>query len=265
MKRIVAALTALLMTLACACALGEITVTKKDMALNRSLDKSVSNVLIVMQDGELTDAMMIASINSKTGRSVMTSVECDTAVTVPEVGEVALGEVALGEVYALGDEKSRGLLTARTLNALLDLNISTYVALDIETLPALVDEIGTLNLWLNDEEAAILNTWPGDNALGGEDVLTYVRIRLDSDYAEKNRSYMVFMDLLQQGLRSKGGTNLLGLGKKLLSVMDTNMNAMAAVTMLSAFQAGDDRRELLLESSMTPEAMREALYREVYE
>ena len=265
MKKIVAALTALLMTLACACALGEIAVTKKDMALNRSLDKSVSNVLIIMQDGELTDAMMIASINSKTGRSVMTSVECDTAVTVPEVGEVALGEVALGEVYALGDEKSRGLLTARTLNALLDLNISTYVALDIETLPALVDEIGTLNLWLNDEEAAILNTWPGDNALGGEDVLTYVRIRLDSDYAEKNRSYMVFMDLLQQGLRSKGGTNLLGLGKKLLSVMDTNMNAMAAVTMLSAFQAGDDRRELLLESSMTQEEMRAAFYREVYE
>ena len=260
MKKTVAALLALCLTLACACALGEITVTKKDMALNRSLDKSVSNVLIIMQDGELTDAMMIASINSKTGRSVMTSVECDTAVTVPEVGEVALGEV-----YALGDEKSRGLLTARTLNALLDLNISTYVALDIETLPALVDEIGTLNLWLNDEEAAILNTWPGDNALGGEDVLTYVRIRLDSDYAEKNRSYMVFMDLLQQGLRSKGGTNLLGLGKKLLSVMDTNMNAMAAVTMLSAFQAGDDCRELLLESSMTPEAMREALYREVYE
>ena len=113
MKKIVAALTALLMTLACACALGEITVTKKDMVLNRSLDKSVSNVLIIMQDGELTDAMMIASINSRTGRSVMTSVECDTAVTVPEVGEVALGEV-----YALGDEKSRGLLTARTLNAL---------------------------------------------------------------------------------------------------------------------------------------------------
>ena len=91
MKKIVAALTALCLTLACACALGEIAVTKKDMALNRSLDKSVSNVLIIMQDGDVTDAMMIASINSRTGRSVMTSVECDTAVTVPEVGEVALG------------------------------------------------------------------------------------------------------------------------------------------------------------------------------
>ena len=260
MKKIVAALLTLCLTLACACALGEITVTKKDMALNRSLDKNVNNILIIMQDSEVTDAMMIASINSKTGRSVMTSVECDTAVNVPEVGDVALGEV-----YALGEEKSRGFLAARTLNALLDLNISTYVALDVSTLPALVDEIGLLNMWLNDEEAAILNTWAGENSLSGEQVLRYVRIRLDSDYAEKNRSYMVFMDLLQQGLRSKSGTNLMGLGKSLLSAMDSNLNVMAAVTMLSAFQAGDDRRELLLESSMTPETMREALYREVYE
>ena len=260
MKKIVAAMLALCLTLACVCALGEITVTKKDMVLNRELDRNVSNVLIVMQDSEVTDAMMIASIDSKTGRSVMTCVECDTVVNVPEVGDVALGEV-----YALGAKKSRGFLTARTLNALLDLNISTYVALDISMLPQLVDEIGRLNVWLNDEEAAILNTWQGDNALGGEDVLTYVRIRLDSDYAEKNRSYMVFMDLLQQGLRSKSGANMMGLGKSLLSVMDTNMNAMAAVTMLSAFRAGDDRRELLLTSDMTPEEMREAFRREVYE
>ena len=260
MKKIVAAMLALCLTLACVCALGEITVTKKDMVLNRALDKNVSNVLIVMQDSEVTDAMMIASIDSRTGRSVMTCVQCDTVVNVPEVGDVALGEV-----YALGAEKSRGFLVARTLNALLDLNISTYVALDISMLPQLVDEIGRLNVWLNEEEAAILNTWQGDNALRGEDVLTYVRIRLDSDYAEKNRSYMVFMDLLQQGLRSKSGANMMGLGKSLLSVMDTNMNAMAAVTMLSAFRAGDDRRELLLTSDMTPEEMREAFRREVYE
>lgn len=260
MKKTAAVLTALCLMLACACALGEITVTKKDMALNRNLDKAVTNVLVIMQDGQTTDAMMIASINGKTGRSVMTSLDCGMIVNLPEAGDVTLGEV-----YALGDAKSRGLLAARTVNALLDLNIGTYVALDIETLPSMVDEIGALNMWLNEEEAAILGTWAGDNALSGENVLKYVRIRLADDYAEKNRSYMVFMDLLKQGLRSKGGSNLMGLGKKLLSAMDTNMNAMAAVTMLSAFQGGDDRRELTLLAGMTPEAMREAFHREVYE
>lgn len=260
MKKFAAALLALCLMGVCACALGEIAVSKRDLTLNRELDKRVNNVLIIMQDGDTTNAMMIASIDSKTGRSVMTNVECATPVNVPEAGEMTLGDV-----YALGDAQSRGYLTARTVNELLNLNISTYVALDISMLPQLVDEIGTLNLWLNEEEAALLNTWAGDNSLGGEDVLRYVRIRLDSDYREKNRCYMVFMDLLQQGLRRAGGTNLLGMGKKLLSAMDTNLNPMAAVTMLSAFRAGSDRRELLLMSDMPVEEMRTAFYKEVYE
>ena len=259
-KKLLCALLALVMTLSCVLALAEITVTKRDMALNRNLDKNVNNILILMQDGDVTDTMMIASINGKNGRSVMTMIDCATMVNVPEAGDMKLGEV-----YVLGDAKSRGLLAARTVNGLLDLNISTYVTMDIQRLPELVDQIGKLNMWLNDEEAEILGTWAGDNSLSGEDVLKYVRIRLDSDYAEKNRCYMVFMDLLKQGLRSTSGANLMGLGKKLLSSMDTNLNALPAVTMLGSFQGGDDRRELALMSNMTQEEMRAAFYREVYE
>lgn len=259
-KKLLCALLALVMVMSCALALAEITVTKRDMVLNRNLDKSVNNILILMQDGEKTDTMMVASINGKTGRSVMAMIDCATMVNVPEVGDLPLGEV-----YVLGDAKSRGLLAARTVNSLLDLNISTYVTLDIQMLPELVDQIGGLAMWLNDEEAAILGTWASDNLLSGEKVLEYVRIRLESDYAEKNRSYMVFMDLLKQGLRSTSGTNLMGLGKKLLSSLDTNLNALAAVTMLGSFQGGSDRREIALLSSMTESEMRDAFYREVYE
>ena len=259
-KKLICALLALVMALSCALAMAEITVTKRDMTLNRSLDKNVSNILVLMQDGDVTDTMMIASVNSRTGRSVMTQIACDTMVNMPEAGDVALADV-----YMLGDVKSRGLLAARTVNSLLDLNISTYVALDIQKLPELVDQIGKLNMWLNEEEAEILDTWAGDNSLSGEDVLRYVRIRLESDYAEKNRCYMVFMDLLKQGLYSVSGTNLMSLGKKLLSSMDTNFNALAAVTMLGSFQAGSDRRELALTSDMDQEAMRAAFRREVYE
>ncbi|MBQ7885560.1 MAG: LCP family protein [Clostridia bacterium] len=261
MKKILCALALMLcLTLACSMAMGEITVTKRDMVLNRSLDKNVNNILVLMQNGDVTDTIMLASINSRTGRSVMTQIECDTVVNVPEAGGVTLAEV-----YALGAEKSRGLLVARTINSLLDLNVSTYVALDIHMLPELVDEIGKLSTWLNEEEAEILGTWAGDNALTSENILDYVNIRLESDYAEKNRSYMVFMDLLKQGLRSSSGANLMGLGKKLLSSMDTNLGAMAAVTMLSSFQGGSDRRELYLYSDMSQQEMRDAFRREVYE
>ena len=261
MKKILCAIALILcLTMACACALGEITLTKRDMVLNRNLDKNVNNILVIMQNGEVTDSLMLASVNSRTGRSVMTQIECDTIVNVPEVGDEQLGEV-----YALGAPKSRGLLVARALNSLLDLNVGTYVALDISLLPELVDEIGMLSTWLNEEEAAILGTWPGDNALTSDNILDYVNIRLESDYVEKNRCYMVFMDLLKQGLHSSGGANLMGLGKKLLAGMDTNLNAMAAVTMLSSFQGGTDRRELYLYSDMSAQEMHDAFHREVYE
>lgn len=259
-KKLICALLALVLTLACALAMAEITVTKRDMALNRNLDKNVSNVLVLMQDGEKTDTVMLASINSRTGRSVMTQIDVGAVVNLPEVGDVTLAEV-----YALGAPKSRGLLVARTVNQLLDLNVSTYVALDLNSLPELVDEIGILSTWLNEAEAEILGTWPGDNALTSENIMDYVHIHLDEDYAEKNRSYMVFMDLLKQGLRSNAGANLMGLGKKLLANMDTNLNALAAVTMLSSFQAGSDRRELFLYGDMTAEEMKASFHREVYE
>ena len=38
----------------------------------------------------------------------------------------------------------------------------------------------------------------------------------------------------------------MGLGKSLLASMDTNLNVMTAITLASAVQNGDDRRELVL-------------------
>lgn len=258
MKKKLAILLCVLLVLCSAGALGEISVGKRDMTLNRSLDKNVTNVLMLMQDGDWTDTIMIASINGKTGRSVMTRVDSDLMVDIPEAGSVPLGSV-----YMLGDEKSRGLLVARTLNALLDLNISTYMALDIARLPQIVEVVGVLNMQYDAEEAAVMGTWEGVNELSGEMVLDYVRLKLDSDTPARSRGYDALMQLLYQGLNSGSLGDMMGLGKQLLDSMDTNLNVMAAVTMVSAVQGGTDRRELLLPGEETD--MRAAFYREVYE
>lgn len=262
-KKLTTALALFLcLTLCCSAALAAITVGKKDMAINRSLDKNVTNVLVMMQDGGLTDTMMLASINNRTGRSVMTRIDCAMTVNLPEAGDVKLGEV-----YELGVEKSKGFLVARTLNQMLNLNISTYIALDITRLPEIVDVIGALNMQLDAPEAAAMGTWEGINELTGDAVLNYVRMKLEGDSPARSRGYDALMQLLYQGLHSGSVTDMLGLGKKLLASMDTNLNPMAAVTMVSAVQAGSDRRELLLSENEqgSQEQMRAALHREVYE
>ena len=230
-----------LMMLLCAGASAEITITKRDINMNTALDKNVSNILVLLQDGGETDTMMIASINSRTGRSVMLRVNCDLTVDVPENGETRLADV-----YALGAKKSRGLVAERAVNTLLGLNIGTYVALDVSSLPELVDAVDTVSMELTDAEAEAMNLDAGWNDLTGDEALTFVRLKLDGDDPARSRGYDMLMQLLYAGVNSGDLGSMMGLGKNLLSSMDTNLNVMTAITLASAVQGGDDRRELVL-------------------
>ena len=171
------------------------------------LDKNVANILVLLQDGETTDTMMVASINSRTGRSVMMRVDCRLMVDVPEVGETRLADV-----YALGAQKCRGMLAERTINTLLGLNIGTYVALDVTNLPQLVDAIDTVSMELDEREAAAMGLDLGWNDLTGEEALAYVRLRLEGDDPARSRGYELLMQMLYEGVNSGDLGSMLGAG-----------------------------------------------------
>ena len=260
MKRIAALLMAMLM-LTGVCAAAEIEVAKGDLHRNEELDSNVTNILVLMQDADVTDTMMIASINDRTGRAVMTRLSCDIEAEVD--GE---GTVPLGAVYALGAQGSKGPLAVRTVNELLELNIDTYVALDLSMLPRLVEAVGALNMELDALEAEAMHKWEGINELTGEEALAYVRLALEDDNAARSRGYDALMQLLYQGLHSGDVMRMLSLGSTLLESMDTNLNPFSALTLVTAVRGGDDRRELALPGELEGvEAMREAIHREVYE
>ncbi len=247
-------------------ATAEITVDKKKLAQNGELTKDVTNILFLLQDGETTQTMLIASINDKTGRAVMTSLDC--ALTVPVEGAQ---DTPLGEVYALGAEKSRGYLAVRTVNQLLDLNIGTYIALDVARLPELVKAVGALLMELSEQDAAALGLTAGENELTAEQALSFVRL----DAQGGTRGYEALMQLLRQGMHSGDVMGLMGLGTKLLSSLDTNLNPLSAMTLVGAVQSGEERRELALpleEQIMSGDpltadaaAMGKRFYEEVYE
>ena len=261
MKRIVALAAALCLLFAGVSALAQIEVDKRDLSLNTALDRDVTHILVLLQDGEKTDTMMIASINSKTGRSVMTRLDCAMAAEVR-----GAGETALCDVYSLGKKGSGGPLAMRTVNELLALNINTYVALDMSQLPEMVAAVGTLNMDFDEAEAAAMGTWVGLNELEGDAVLSYVRLQLEGDAPARSRGYDALMQLLYQGLHSGDVLGLFSLGQKMLGSMDTNLNPLTAMTLVTAVQGGEDRRELALPGeAQDAQAMREAFNREVYE
>ena len=266
-KLICSLLSALLLT--GACALAEISVNKKDMCLNDGLDRNVNNILFLLQDGGTTDTVMLASINSKNGRSVMTTLDARMVLPVMDGNSYPLAEI-----YALGDAQSGGLLVARTLNEAFALNISNYIVLDMGRVPELVAAVKTLDIELSDSEAAALGLAPGENSLDGEQALAYVRLKLESDTERNTRGYDALMQIIRQGVGSGNLMSMVGMGTKLLSSVDTNLGALTAVTLATSVQGGSDRGELVLpeeEQVITQEpltvdlaAVSERLHEEIY-
>ena len=249
---------------------GGIVVDKKDLSANETLDKNVTNIVFLFKDGDVTDTMLLASINSQTGRAVMTSLDCATAVSVP-----GAGEAKLADVYAMGDEasKSGGPLVEKTLNEWLSLNIATYIVLDVAQLPAIVDAVGTITLDISAREREALGIEGSE--LGGEETLAYVRLKLEDDEPGTSRAYHALMQLLYQGVKGGDMMSMLSMGTKLLSSVDSNLNPLTAVTLVTAVMSGEDRRELHLPQAeqiltqdpltVDAQALRERLFAEVYE
>ena len=266
-KRIMALVLAFALALSlCVGALAEINVTKRELSQAEGLDKNVSHIVLILQDGERTDTLMLASINSKTGRAVMTLIDCDREIELT-MEDGTTQTVALADVYAQGDKKSRGLLVCRELNELLGLNISTYMAMDVTQLPELVDAVGALNIELTQEEADALGKSAGLQPLGGEDVLSFVRLSLEGDDPARSRSYDALMQMLYQAMHSGDLMGLISLGTKMLGSIDTNMGALMALPLVTAVQGGDDRRELTITASepATEAEIQDLVRREIYE
>ena len=83
------------------------------------------------------------------------------------------------------------------------------------------------------------------------------------------------MQLLYQGVKGGDMMSMLSMGTKLLSSVDSNLNPLTAVTLVTAVMSGEDRRELHLPQAeqiltqdpltVDAQALRECLFAEVYE
>jgi anionic cell wall polymer biosynthesis LytR-Cps2A-Psr (LCP) family protein len=253
-----------MLTLTAACAFAEINVTLRELSQVRGLDKSVSHILVLLRDSTAVDTLMLASINSKTGRAVMTRVDTTREIEVT-LGDGSAQMAAIEDVYEMGGKKSKGLLVCREMNELLGLDISTFVALDMEQLPAIVDSLGTLILPLTLEEANAMGK-PFDYVpLTGEEVLQYVRLELEGDDAARSRCYDALIQMIYQGIKGGDIKGLMSMGTKMLKSMDTNLNPMTAMTLVGAVQAGEDRRQVFVPADMAEADVQSMIRTEIYE
>ena len=235
-----------------------------DLSVNNSLPSEWKNILLLGADDRhveydyvRTDAIIVCSINSRTGQVKLSSVLRDLAVDYNLDENHTLYRI--NAAYTFGGPE----LAMKTVNQLFNLNIEDYVFIDFFGFQEIAYQLGGVDITITEAEMHSINhnvieqakiarragiddtDMPfeelvnyGENThLDGRQALAYARIRkLDSDISRTERQRIV-LNALAQKLRGKDAVELTTMALSMLKYVRTNLTVeeiiSVAATVLS--------------------------------
>ena len=228
----------------------KVTVSQDELAVTPGLDPDWVNILLAGSDSRTgkgysrTDAMIILSLNVRSGQVRMTSVMRD--IWTPMHGR-APQKINACTVFG------GPTLAMRTLNEDFRMNIEDYVLIDMQAIEAVIDLIGGVELDITEQEFYALKksrnatdtdliTPPeafGTVTLTGEQALAYARLRaIDNDYERTARQRRVLLAIAR-----KAKTMPLGELTKLivtcLNYVETDISLVDVITLARVGLATD--------------------------
>ena len=148
-----------------------------------------------------SDAILICSVNGKTGKIKLVSVARDTYVSVP-----GYYNTKINHAYAYGGPE----LAIQTLNENFGMDVTDYVTVNFESLADIIDEMGGVMIDVTEEERYQVNAYlqrglplseTGMVNLTGAQAVSYSRIRkIDSDSMRASRQREVLAALFNKAL-----------------------------------------------------------------
>ncbi|WMI81059.1 LCP family protein [Anaerotignum sp. MB30-C6] len=148
-----------------------------------------------------SDAIMIASVNGKTGKIKLISIARDTYVDVKDHGKTRINHA-----YAYGGPE----LAIQTINESFGLDITDYVSVNFDSLADVIDEMGGIELEVTEAERQQINNYllkgeklqeSGLVHLTGPQAVSYSRIRkIGGDVMRGQRQRKVLECLFQKAL-----------------------------------------------------------------
>ncbi|MCD8337915.1 MAG: LCP family protein [Lachnospiraceae bacterium] len=206
-----------------------------------------------LESGTRSDTIIIASINKRTGDIKLVSVYRDTYLDNTD-GSYRKAT----EAYAYGGAS----LAVNMLNKNLDLDIEDYVTVDFEAVIEVVDELGGIEVTLDDEEVYWLNAYlvetsevtgrsytevtsSGTQTLTGIQAMAYCRIRYTTgwDYKRTERQRTVLTQILKRA-QQQGVTGLLAIVNNLIPYISTsldNTELISLATGISKYEIVDSQ------------------------
>jgi len=208
-------------------------------------EEYVSNFLIFgieeIEGAKNTDAILIASINTKDDTIKLTSLLRDTLVKIP-----GHSPNKLNAVYSQGGAS----LLVETVEQNYRIKIDGYASINFNAFESVVNILGGVPIQLGEKEAKYLNTTnyisnkayrnvvPGWNVLNGNQALGYVRVRrvptlggANDDYGRTLRQRRV-MSAIFNKYKGKNLFELLSITQKCLGYVKTNVTQEQVELML---------------------------------
>ena len=176
-----------------------------------------------------SDTMIVVTINPKTKKTTMTSLERDIYVnlTGPEDNDMNGVAAKLNVAYASGGAE----MALMTVNKLLNMNIDYYMQMNMQGLVDLVDAVGGITVTNNfdfpisiaeNEPDYTATVEPGTHKINGDQALVYARMRYDDpegDYGRQKRQREVIQKVMKKILSLDSVASY----RKILSAVSKNM------------------------------------------
>lgn len=217
-----------------------------DLSVTAGLDEDWTHILLLGTDagsGNLdegrSDAMVVASLNTKTKEIKLSSLIRDMLVDVPGMKS----QQRINTANAFGGP----LLAVKTVNELLGLNISRYVSASFPGFGVVVDIMGGIELTLSKGEAKLVRGEESDEPqhLVGWQALEFSRIRrLDNNFGRNERQRKVLGAILDKAMML-GQKELLALLPEALKFVSTNLTASEILELMPVVLGNTQGMEML--------------------
>ena len=177
-------------------------------------------------DSGRSDAIIIASVNTKTGVIKLISIARDTYINIP-----GYGNTKICHAYAYGGSS----LAVKTLNTNFGLDITDFVSVNFDQLTEIVDKLGGIDVEITENERQEFNkvisettnekiSQSGMVHLNGAQALCYSRIRKgDSDDARTSRQREV-LQLLFEKMKKESPLKYPSIVRELMPYVTTSLN-----------------------------------------
>ncbi|MDO4531697.1 MAG: LCP family protein, partial [Bacillota bacterium] len=195
------------------------------------------------------DAIMIASINGRTGKIKLISVARDTYVSVP-----GYHKTKINHAYSYGGPE----LAIKTLNENFALNITDYITVNFDSLADVIDEMGGVMIDVTEAEREQINDYllegeplqeTGYIRLNGPQAVSYSRIRkIDSDSMRAARQREV-LSALFDAAKEISPAEYPSYVKKFMPMVETSLSNNEILKIAAVGLKGSD---LVLEQAAFP-------------